>query len=158
MLHSELRFAGFQRTTEMERGPVRPERRLHVVENVRRMRRSPFPSLLRGFLFLDHMGQDYERNWKKLKKRRASQFWDPHMWLQQTAWFAAFTCTKHFRIRSHPENFKFVARTADENEIPASARLFYCVAWSHVLFCLLHITHKNWVWWLEIAIFNSSSI
>lgn len=24
MLHSELRFAGFQRTTQMERGPVRP--------------------------------------------------------------------------------------------------------------------------------------
>lgn len=49
----------------MERGPVRPERRQHVVENVRRMRRSPFPSLLRGFL--DHMGQDYEGNGKNWK-------------------------------------------------------------------------------------------
>lgn len=76
MLHSELRFAGFQRTTQMERGPVRPERRQHVVENVRRMRRSPFPSLLRGFL--DHMGQDYERNGKNWKKRSTSQFWYPH--------------------------------------------------------------------------------
>lgn len=123
MLHSELRFAGFQRTTEMERGPVRPERRQHVVENVRRTRRSPFPSLLRGFFQITwaRIMREIGKNWKK---RRASQFWQPHMWVQQTARFAAFTCTKRFRIRSHPENFKFVAWTAEENEFPASARLF----------------------------------
>lgn len=69
MLHSQLRFAGFQRTTEMERGPVRPERRLHVVENVRRMRRSPFPSLLRGFFFRSH-GPGL---WEKLEKIEKAQ-------------------------------------------------------------------------------------
>lgn len=139
MLHSELRFAGFRRTTEMERSPVRPERR--VVENVRRRRRrtSRFPSLLRGFA--NRTGQDYFSEWWKeriLEKAQGVPVLVPShvgpLTLQQTAQFAAFTCTKHFSVRSHPEDFKCVAWTADEDEIPASSLsplqgYFYCVAW-----------------------------